>query len=194
MIGRQVGNIAAARALLARGGSMVTKLGLVTSYDPARGAIKVALQPNGQETGWVELGNVWSGNGWGLAIGPAVGDQAFVGFVDGDLESGVCTGFLNSDTDQPMGVPSGELWAKNEAGYSIKITKDPAIKLDTGAGASIVLSAATITSIGTWSHTGDMTASGTITGTTEVIGNGTHLHTHKHSGVTAGAAQTGTPV
>jgi len=41
--------------------------------------------------------------------------------------------------------------------------------------------------------TGDIALNGTLTATVDVVANGTSLHTHKHGGVTAGAAQTGVP-
>lgn len=41
---------------------------------------------------------------------------------------------------------------------------------------------------------GAATFSGSMTVTGDVTANGTSVHTHKHGGVTAGAAQTGTPV
>lgn len=40
----------------------------------------------------------------------------------------------------------------------------------------------------------DITVNGKITATGDVIGQGTSLHTHKHSGVSTGSAQTGQPV
>lgn len=40
---------------------------------------------------------------------------------------------------------------------------------------------------------GSMTASGTITGTTDVIGGGKSLKTHTHGGVTTGSGNTGAP-
>ena len=42
--------------------------------------------------------------------------------------------------------------------------------------------------------TGDLVVTGSITATGDVIGNGTHLHTHMHSGVTTGSGNTGAPV
>jgi hypothetical protein len=42
--------------------------------------------------------------------------------------------------------------------------------------------------------TGDQTNDGKITAQGDVIGEGTSLHTHKHSGVTTGSGQTGAPV
>jgi len=42
--------------------------------------------------------------------------------------------------------------------------------------------------------TGNLVVTGSITATGDVIGNGTHLHTHLHSGVTTGSGNTGSPV
>ena len=44
-----------------------------------------------------------------------------------------------------------------------------------------------------WNHTGNMTVTGTLTGTTDVIGGGKSLKTHTHSGVSTGAGNTGAP-
>lgn len=52
----------------------------------------------------------------------------------------------------------------------------------------ITITAPNIASSGTWSHAGSFTATG------DVVGQGTSLHTHKHSGVTTGSGQTGEPV
>jgi phage baseplate assembly protein V len=40
---------------------------------------------------------------------------------------------------------------------------------------------------------GDITLTGTLTASVDVIANGISLHNHKHGGVTAGSAQTGVP-
>lgn len=52
----------------------------------------------------------------------------------------------------------------------------------------VTITAPTLHSSGTWSHTGSFTATG------DVVGQGTSLHTHKHGGVTTGSGQTGAPV
>jgi hypothetical protein len=59
----------------------------------------------------------------------------------------------------------------------------------------ITLQAPTIELKGDVTHTdGDITSSGKYTGQDDVIGNGTSLHTHKHSGVVPGGGQSGPPV
>lgn len=47
---------------------------------------------------------------------------------------------------------------------------------------------------GTLSFTGDLSVSGTVTGETDVVGNGKSLHDHIHSGVQTGSGNTGAPV
>lgn len=47
---------------------------------------------------------------------------------------------------------------------------------------------------GDTTQTGNQTSSGTITGTTDVVGGGKSLKTHIHSGVTPGLGNTGQPV
>ena len=42
--------------------------------------------------------------------------------------------------------------------------------------------------------TGDVTVTGTLTATVDVIGGGKHLKTHTHAGVTTGSGNTGAPV
>lgn len=53
---------------------------------------------------------------------------------------------------------------------------------------AVKIQAPAINSNGTWTHTGTITASGNI------IGQGTSLHTHVHSGVQTGGSNTGAPV
>jgi phage baseplate assembly protein gpV len=52
----------------------------------------------------------------------------------------------------------------------------------------------TIVAPGGVAITGDVTVTGTLTASTDVIGGGKSLKSHKHSGVQAGGAQTGAPV
>ena len=47
--------------------------------------------------------------------------------------------------------------------------------------------------VGDVTHTGSQTTSGTVTGSTDVVGHGTSLHSHIHTGVQAGSGVTGMP-
>lgn len=161
------------------------RAGLVSSYDPASYAVKVKLQPppaegDAAETGWLPIKTQWAGSGFGLAIGPAIGDHAICVFLEGNIEAGVCLGFLFDDESRPPPVPSGEAWLVHSSGSFFKMLTD-----------------------GTVHVKGDTTIDGNLIVTKDITdnhgGNGVTVKqlrdaydAHKHTGVTAGAASTGT--
>lgn len=164
-------------AKMAAAGSVPLRAGQVSSYDPDGYAVKVRLQPEDVETGWLPIKSLMVGQGWGIYAGPSSGDQALVAFLQGDINAGVCLGFLGSDDDPPPRVQAGEAHLRAK-----------------GDNAQVILKPdGSIASKGTWTHTGDLTATGTITGTTDVIGGGKHLKTHTHGGVQTGSGHSGAP-
>jgi phage baseplate assembly protein V len=178
------------------------KLGTISGYDPNRHAIKVMLQPEGNETGWIPLGSVWAGNGWGLFAAPQLGIQVEVTFVDGNNEAGVAGLRLFSDVEQAIAVQSGEFWLVHANGQFVKLTNDGKLTVSDGKGATVALNGdGTITSAATtWNHTGDVNVTGnvnvseTLTATTDVVGGGVSLKSHQHSGVQTGGGTSGPPV
>jgi phage baseplate assembly protein gpV len=152
-----------------------TRLGLVSSYDPGNFLVKVRIQPNDIETGWLPIMVLQAGVGWGMYAAPAIGDQAVLAFTQGDVECGICLGFLPNDEDRPPTVPAGEAWLVHRAGHFVKLT------------------ATGIESSGAWTHTGDINVTGTVTATTDVIGGSKHLATHTHGGVQGGGSHTAAP-
>lgn len=172
--------------------------GTISGYDPNKQAVKVLLQPEGIETGWIPLGSVWVGNGWGAVFAPATGSQVEVTFLDDHPDSGCCGLRFFSNVEQGPAAPSGEMWLVHKNGQSFKLTNDGKITLNDGHGATITLDGAgNIASAGTWSHTGDLTASGNITGKTQVIagvgGAAVHLTTHQHPTAATGSPSPPTP-
>lgn len=101
-----------------------SRIGLVTSYDPESYAIKVKIQPDGVETGWMAVASIAVGNGWGLYFPPEIGDQAVITFQEGDINSGICHGFLYNDEDKPLKVGSGEWWLVHKSKTHIKFLKN----------------------------------------------------------------------
>lgn len=173
------------------GRDAATRDGIVSSYDPSKFAVKVRLQPDDIETGWLPIRVSQAGNGWGVYAAPAIGDLATVEFLEGDELVGRVSGFLPNDQDQPPAVPSGELWLVHKAGAFIKLLTD---------GTLHIVAAAGIQSQGPWTHTGtlhttdNITCDKTVTATTDVVGGGKSLKSHVHSGVTTGGGNTGQPV
>lgn len=166
------------------------KFGTVTSYDPEAYLVKVMLQPEEIETGWLPVEVLLAGNGFGVYAGPSVGDQAVVHFLEGDREAGWCTGFIPSDEDRPPSVPSGEILIKHKSGAFLRFTNDGKVHVEATAG---------IATKGPWSHDGtlhvtdEVTADKSVTATVDVVGGGKHLKTHLHTGVTAGGGVSGPP-
>jgi phage baseplate assembly protein V len=197
------------QAALAAGKVGKPKGGLVTDYDPVAYAVKVMLQPEGIETGWLAIETAMAGNGFGIFAGPINGAQAVVSFLEGDREVGWCTGFLPSDVDVPPHVPAGEIWVVHQSGSSEKFTNDGKVTVTDKSGSVLVMNGdhtgsmtfsgglainANTTITGTLHITDEVTADKSVTAATDVVGGGKHLKTHIHSGVTAGGGNTGAPV
>lgn len=110
--------------------------GLVTSYDPKAYAVKLMLQPDGVETGWVPIKTQAAGSGWGVAMAPVAGCQARIEYTDGDPDHGVVTGFLFSDDDnaptfEGEGPQPGEFFVRDKAGSFLRFMTDGNVYLDT---------------------------------------------------------------
>jgi phage baseplate assembly protein V len=173
-----------------------TRYGIIDSYDPGAYACRVRLQPDNTLTGWLPLPSIWVGNGWGLFSPPSIGDLASVEFTEGDIDSGFTGLRFYSDIDRPLPVPAGEFWLVHKLGQTFKLYNTGKAEFSDGHGAIITLNGdGTITSAATtWTHTGNINMTGTITATVDVIGGGKSLKNHVHSGVQSGASNTGAPV
>ena len=116
-------------AILASNVHEHTRVGIVTSFDPARYAAKVTLQPEGNETGWLPVLTLWGGNGWGLFCPPTVGDVVTVSFQEGGREAGVIIGRFFSSITQPQATPSGELWMVHQSGTFMKFQNNGKVSI-----------------------------------------------------------------
>lgn len=181
---------------------VVSRIGIVTNYNPANYTAKVALQPDGLLTGWLPIASHWIGNGWGLMSPPSINNMVTVVFLEGNLNSGVIQGRLFNNQSPPLQVESGEFWLVHAKGQSVKLTNDGALTLSDGQGAIVTLEGnGSIASQATsWTHSGDVTIDGnvnvteTVTATTDVVGGGISLKEHPHGGVQSGDDETGPPV
>ncbi|MGU3387291.1 phage baseplate assembly protein V [Methylobacterium sp. D53M] len=109
----------------------------VTSYDPDTHSVKVKIQPEGQETGWMPLGSLHVGDGHGLAIGATEGDQVVLGFIEGDHSAPVVMGRIFSDDQKPPKVKSGEIGIFHKSKCSLMFDKDGQITLNHSTGGSL---------------------------------------------------------
>lgn len=176
------------------------KVGTISGYDQNKQAVKV-LFPDGNETGWIPLGSLWVGNGWGMVCAPNLGSQVEVTFVDGNPESGSANLRFFSNVDVGPAAPGGEFWLVHKLTASFKLTNDGKITVNDGHGATLVMNGdgtisitATQTTItGPLHVTGNVQVDQTLTATTDVVGGGKSLKSHLTTGVTTGTGVSGPP-
>jgi len=201
-------NAMKAQALAAGNGHADTRMGIVTSYEPNRYAVKVSLMPEGAETGWLPLASPWVGNSWGLFCPPSIDDMVEVHFQEASPEAGyACLRFYN-DSDRPLACPSGEFWLVHASGSLLKFYNDGTIEVH---AATAINSSAPL-----WTHTGPVVVHGLITGdgglvisggsgasvqvsgsinaTGDVVGGTISLEHHLTTNVQPGSGTSGVPV
>lgn len=108
----------------------------ISSYDAGNHAVKVTIEPTDPDThptesNWMPLGAIGIGNGWGVAVGPQIGDQVMVVFEGGDFSSGTIVARIFSVAQQAPAVPSGEIWAVHSTGSFVKLVTDGDIDVST---------------------------------------------------------------
>ncbi len=162
---------------------------LITAYD-GKGCVKVNVQIDPTqptiESNWMPLGCIGVGNGWGIAVGPQIGDQVLCVFEGGDFSSGVVVARLFSTQAQPMPVPAGEIWNVHSSGSSLKFTNDGKVTLVPEAGFFVT---GNTTLNGTLTVNGNVATIGTLQNNGHAVGS-----THQHSGVSTGSSNTGAPL
>lgn len=200
-------NAMRAQAMMATQDRAHTRLGIVSGYDPATYSVKVQFPPDTSETGWIPLGALAVGNGWGIFAPPVLGDQIAVTFQDGDRDAGIAGLRLFDNVSPPVAVPGGEFWLLHQTGSALKFHNDGSVELITHANLSATVGgnlSATVTGTGTlqaasWDVKGSATFENdlTVNGSTVVkaiTSNGHDISsTHKHTGVQTGASVSGPP-
>lgn len=147
-----------------------TRCGLIDAYDPATYCVKVRLQPSGVLTGWIPIASCYVGNGWGMQVGPSVGDAVVLQAQEGGPDAAIVVGSMFNDVERPMNVPSGELWIRHKSGSFLKFKNNGDVELNTARDlvatvgrdlSGTVSGKATINVAGT----ADLTVGGTLTST-----------------------------
>ena len=117
-------NVMRREAGRAAGQKALVRMGVVESYDPSHYAVKVLIQPENYETGWLPVATPWVGDGWGLYAPPTPGDVVDVHFQEGGKEAGYASLRYFGNRAQPLAVNSGEFWLVHKSGSYFKFTND----------------------------------------------------------------------
>ncbi len=165
-----------------------TQYGTISAYNPNNYTVKVMLQPEGLETGWIPLSASWTGQNMGAVFGPVIGTDCRVDFVGGVAEAAMAGGrFFNANFRPPV-VQSGQGAIVDGAGSFVKLNNDGTLTLSAGTG--ITCTTPTLTQNGNLNVTGTITAPNVV-GTTDVTVATLSVKNHIHSGVTTGSGNTG---
>lgn len=180
------------------------RTGTITSYDPDNGVVKVAIQPEGRESNWMKLDCPGVGNGWGVQIGPQIGDEVTVSFDSSDPNLGKVTARHTNSLNLAMPVPSGEIWLVHQSGSLLKFNSDGSVTLS--AVAAVGVHSDTVINYDAPHHTftgGPVTMDHTLTVTDSagiVVSGGDvkadtiSLKLHKTSQVQSGSGTSGVPI
>lgn len=204
-------NIMRREAARQAGEKTLPRRGTISSYDPARYAAKVIVQPEGYETGFIPIGSEWVGNGWGLFAGPAPGDEVEINYQEGGKNAPYIGKRFYGEVAVPLAVPSREFWLVHQSGSFLKFKNDGSVALHaagnldaTVAGQAnltvtgkVMASASEFDLTGDVKVTGNIMASGDISDLSGASGTVAHIRTvydtHTHGGIMAGGANTATP-
>jgi phage baseplate assembly protein gpV len=173
-----------------------TRCGLIDSYDENTYSVKVRLQPSNVLTGWIPIASCYVGDGWGLQVGPNIGDAVVLQAQEGGGDAAIVVGSMFNDVDRAMPVPSGEMWIRHKSGSFLKFKNNGDVELNTdndliatvgndlsatvsGKARMSVSGTADLTVAGTltstapqWNHTGPMSIDGTLTVKYQIVGTG----------------------
>ncbi|WP_175104390.1 phage baseplate assembly protein V [Pararobbsia alpina] len=145
----------------------------VSSYDASTHSVKVTLEPTdpgeeNTESNWMPMGAIGIGNGWGVAVGPQIGDQVLVIYEHGDFSSGTIVARIFSVAQQAIPVPSGEIWALHSTGSFVKLVTSGDVDVNTAGNLNAIVAGDMTASVTGNASTTAANASVTATGTATV--------------------------
>ena len=147
---------------------MQPKLGTITAYNPQTYTVKVMIQPEGVETGFIQIATPWAGSNFGAVFGPAIGDLVRLDFIEGSVQAGLMGGRFFNNANPPPVVQSGQCAIVDKGGSSIKLNADGTITLSAPIGITsttpILTQNGNLTVNGNVAITGTELVSGAITG------------------------------
>lgn len=121
------------------------KVGIITSYDPTTHRAKVNVMPEAlldgamSETDWLPIATPLVGAGWGVYAAPGPGEQVLIVHQEHDHGAGIIVGRINSEQQQPLAVPSGEVWMVHEKKTAVKLFNSGELLLERGDGTLVRL-------------------------------------------------------
>lgn len=115
-------------------------IGFVSSYDPDNYCCKITIQPEdsvsgdkAMTSGWIPIGTVWCGNGWGMFCPPSIDDMVEVDFQESRFEAGHVDWRFYNDENRPVHAESGVFYLIHKTGSCLKFENDGKVTLSSTA-------------------------------------------------------------
>lgn len=120
------------------------RMALVSSYNPDTYQVKVQMQPENYESGWMPLASPGVGSGFGVFVPPAIGDQVVIIHQEGNSGSPVAMAGVYNDTDRPVvqgigGCPANEIRIVHKSGARLRMLSDGTIEIQQQGGTRLQL-------------------------------------------------------
>lgn len=151
--------------------------GLISSVDQKAYVAKVRLMPWDIETGWLPIGTLAAGNGWGIFHLPPDDTEVTVDFINGDVNNGrIRCCYSNRLDPPPQDLEQGEFLVRHMDGSFLRFRNGGDVEMHVHGNLSATVEGdASITGQGDMSATiqGDLRLSGasiTLEGPTTVEG------------------------
>lgn len=146
------------------------RMGTISAIDLSTYTARVILHPGNKETGWLPIGTLAVGNGWGFVAPPDEGDAVLVHFRDGSLNSGVIgPRFFNRQKAPITGVQQKEFQLVHETGSKILLKANGDVVIEAAGDLDLnVTGDANVTATGQVNISGGSTA---VSGNLDVDGN-----------------------
>lgn len=175
-------------------GFFTTRYGSISAYNPNDYTVKVTIQPEGTETGFIPLSAIWVGNNLGAVFGPAIGDSVRLDFIEGSVQATVVGGRFFNNSARPPVVQSGQAAIIDGQGAYVKLNNDGTITF--GAPVGITSTTPLLKQIGNMEVDGNFIATqnvsdlngtrGTVASLRTAYDSHTHANVQNGPGITAG--------
>lgn len=160
---RRMMNIVRGESQRGAGTKSLPRRGTISAYDPNNYAAKVIIQPEGFETGFLPIGAIMVGNGFGIFCAPSIGDEVDVHFQEGGKNAAYISLRFFGNKARPLTVPSQEFWIVHSSGSMAKFTNDGKVTLTDEIGSFLSLNAD-----GTATLNADLTINGRLIVTEDI--------------------------
>jgi len=126
-------------------GVQYVRTGTIIGYNPDNYTAKVQLEPDGQPTGWLPIGAIGVGDGFGVQVAPNLGDVVDVALTGGSMEAGSVSLRFFTDAARPVSLQAGQILIKHMDGSFIKFIGGGVVQISAATELDVTAPVANVT-------------------------------------------------